>query len=144
MKSATHHANVRDDYFALVKEFPLMPIRSAGRLKVAQRVIDGLAVKGTTCRGLTTGEQAYLEVLIDLAERYEARQAEQNLASGRDGVERLRFLMEEHGLNASDLGRLLGSRDLGSKILRRERELSKAHLLILAGRFGVDPGLFFS
>ena len=142
MKSVIHHAKVRDDYFALVREFPLIPIRTAALLKSAHRVIDALAVKGTTARRLSTGEQAYLEVLVDLAERYEEQQAEHNLASGRDGVERLRFLMEEHDLSASDLGRLLGSRDLGSKILRRERELSKAHMLILAGRFNVDPGLF--
>ena len=142
MKPATRHTNVRDDYFILIKEFPLTPIHSSAHLKASHKVIDRLALKGTTRRGLTPGQQAYLEVLVDLVERYETKQAGQALASGRDGVDRLRFLLEEHNLTASDLGRLLGSRDLGSKILRRERELSKSHMLILASHFQVDPGLF--
>lgn len=144
MKSATRQALARDDYFALVREFPLMPIRSATAFKAAHRLIDRLAIKGTTPRGLTAGEQAYLEVLVDLAERYETQRAGRELTSRRDGVDRLQFLLEEHGLSASDLGRLLGSRDLGSKILRRERELSKSHLLILADHFRVEPGVFLS
>lgn len=45
-------------------------------------------------------------------------------------------------MTASDLGNLLGSRSLGSKILRGERELSKTHLRMLAERFKVDAGLF--
>ncbi len=45
-------------------------------------------------------------------------------------------------MSASDLGRLLGARPLGSAILRRERQLSKANILKLADHFRVDPGLF--
>ena len=53
-------------------------------------------------------------------------------------------LLDVHGLTASDLGRLLGNRTLGSAILRGDRDLSKAHILTLAERFKVSPVLFFA
>jgi antitoxin component HigA of HigAB toxin-antitoxin module len=46
-------------------------------------------------------------------------------------------------MNSSKLGELLGNnRSLGAKILRGERQLSKAHIRILAERFKVNPALF--
>ena len=46
-------------------------------------------------------------------------------------------------MNSSKLGELLGnSRSLGGKILRGERQLSKAHSRIVAERFKVNPALF--
>jgi antitoxin component HigA of HigAB toxin-antitoxin module len=50
--------------------------------------------------------------------------------------------LEQNDMTASDLGKLLGNRSLGSKILRGERELSKQHFRILTERFKVDAGLF--
>jgi HTH-type transcriptional regulator/antitoxin HigA len=58
------------------------------------------------------------------------------------GLDSLRYLMEQNGMTASDLGKLLGNRSLGSKILRGERELSKTHIRKLAERFKVNAGLF--
>ncbi len=43
---------------------------------------------------------------------------------------------------ASDLGRLLGNRSLGSLLLTGRRELSKAHVRLLAEHFKVDAGYF--
>ena len=57
-------------------------------------------------------------------------------------IEILKFLLKQNGLSGSDLGRILGQRQLGSKILRGERELSKAQIKTLAAYFSVDPGLF--
>lgn len=47
-------------------------------------------------------------------------------------------------MTATDLSRLLGdeSRSLGSRILRGERELSKAHIKALCKRFAVSADLF--
>ena len=45
-------------------------------------------------------------------------------------------------MNASDLGRLLGQRQLGAKILSGDRDLSKAHIQTLAAHFGVSPAVF--
>lgn len=54
--------------------------------------------------------------------------------------ERLRALMNAAEMNASDLGRLLGNRALGNKLLRGERQLPKTHIRRLADHFAVDPG----
>ena len=54
-------------------------------------------------------------------------------------VELIRSLMEEHGMSESDLGRLLGDRSLGHRILSGERELSKVHIRVLANHFSLNP-----
>jgi HTH-type transcriptional regulator / antitoxin HigA len=52
-------------------------------------------------------------------------------------------LLEENGMNASDLARLLDVHpSLGSKILRGERSLTVEHLRKLCLRFKVNPQLF--
>lgn len=42
-------------------------------------------------------------------------------------------------MNESDLGRLLGDRSLGHRILNGERELSKVHIRTLAAHFSLNP-----
>ena len=64
------------------------------------------------------------------------------LAEAGTPAERLRALIEESGLTASDLGRLLGDRALGFRILSGERELSKTHIRCLADHFHLAPGYF--
>ena len=59
-------------------------------------------------------------------------------------VELLRAMMAEHGMSESDLGRLLGDRSLGHRILSGERELSKAHIRTLADHFALDPAAFLA
>ena len=44
-------------------------------------------------------------------------------------------------MSASDLGRLLGDRSLGPRILNGDRALSKAHIKILANHFNVSPAV---
>jgi HTH-type transcriptional regulator / antitoxin HigA len=90
---------------------------------------------------LTPGQADYLDVLADLTVKYEDQHHAVDL-SHLDAVDRLRHLMEQRGMNASDLGRLLGNREAGSKILRRERELSKAMIRKLADHFAVSAALF--
>jgi antitoxin component HigA of HigAB toxin-antitoxin module len=51
--------------------------------------------------------------------------------------------MERSGMSSSGLGRLLGDRALGSRILRGERKLSKEHIRRLCDRFHVSADLFF-
>jgi HTH-type transcriptional regulator/antitoxin HigA len=83
----------------------------------------------------------YLEVLTTLVGAYEDEHHAID-TSNISGLDSLKHLLEQNDMTASDLGNLLGNRSLGSKILRGERELSKAHLRILAERFKVDAGLF--
>jgi antitoxin component HigA of HigAB toxin-antitoxin module len=50
--------------------------------------------------------------------------------------------MLDHEMTASDLGRVLGNRALGSKILRGDRRLNLAHIKKLMRHFAVDATAF--
>ncbi|MGA2230520.1 MAG: hypothetical protein ABSH22_06440 [Tepidisphaeraceae bacterium] len=123
----------------LVKRFPLVPIRSDRQLRVAYRIIDELSVIDED--KLTPGQGDYLDVLADLTVKYEEKHQAIDL-SHLDAVDTLNHLMEQRGMTASDLGRLLGNREVGSKIIRRQRELSKAMIRKLADHFAVSAALF--
>lgn len=81
------------------------------------------------------------EVLTLLVTDYERRRFGE-ISRRSTPLERLRYLVEESGLSASDLGRLLGDRALGSRLLSGQRELSKAHIRRLAEHFRLEPGYF--
>lgn len=91
---------------------------------------------------LTRDQRDYLETLVQLVLAYEAEHhaiATENLG----GLDSLRHLMGEHGMNASALARLLGVHvSMGSKILKGERSLTVGHVKTLAAHFGVSPVLF--
>lgn len=118
------------------KLYLLKPIRSKGDYNRAMQIVHLLA--GRT--DLSRDQEAYLESLSILVEAYEREHSD--LDTPGDPVETLKFLLEQNGLNGSDLGRILGQRQIGSKILRGERKLSKAHIKKLAEYFSVDAGLF--
>ncbi|MCL5269776.1 MAG: transcriptional regulator [bacterium] len=82
------------------------------------------------------------EVLKLLVTDYERRRFG-DLKTGGTPIEHLRFLIEESGMTPSDLGRLLGDRSLGYRVLNGERNLSKAHIRRLAEYFRIDPGYLF-
>jgi HTH-type transcriptional regulator / antitoxin HigA len=123
----------------LVAAHPPRPIGDDVDLRNAEEVVERLAVLPSR----TKDQEDYLEVLSTLIERYEAEHYPID-TSGITPIERLKFLMEQHDMNASDLGRLLGDRTLGPKILSGDRELSKANIIRLAQRFGVNPGMFIA
>ena len=95
----------------------------------------------TSLPKLTVGQTEYLETLTILFEAYE-KEHEQIDTSHLSPLDMLRFLLDSNGMSGSDLGRLLGNRELGPKILSGSRQLSKTHIRILADRFKVDAGLF--
>ncbi|MGA3068216.1 MAG: hypothetical protein ABSF29_15335, partial [Tepidisphaeraceae bacterium] len=55
-------------YLALMAEFPLRPIRNGGEYDRAVKIVHRLALREDK---LDTGEEAYLEVLEALTERYD-------------------------------------------------------------------------
>ena len=89
----------------------------------------------------TKGQRQYLDTLAQLIEAYDS---EHNAIDTTDVKPRdlLHSLLADHGMSASDLGRLLGNRELGSKILRGERQLSKANIKKLAQYFKLSPAAF--
>ncbi|MBI5816500.1 MAG: transcriptional regulator [Nitrospinae bacterium] len=90
---------------------------------------------------LSADQEEYLDVIARFISDYEQK-AHGIDDSGVSPLEMLKFLLEENQMNGSDLGRLLGSRTLGPAILSGDRQLSKAHIRILAEYFKVEAGLF--
>ena len=86
-----------DTYFALVKEFALIPIQSDAHLDAAMAMIDRLLQEEPD-----EGVQAYLDVLTGLVESYEAEHVPVGDASEADV---LRELMRSNGLTQSELAR---------------------------------------
>ena len=101
-------------------------------------MIDRLMAAGR----LSKGQSLYLETLMQLVQAYEAEHHAID-TSDITGLDSLKHLLEENGMNASDLARLLDVHpSMGSKILRGERALTVDHLRKLCERFKVNPRLF--
>lgn len=129
--------NLPESFAELNAMHMLRPIQDNVDLENAQEVADSLAV----LRVRTKDQEDYLETLSTLIEKYEKDQNTIDIR-GVSVVDILKTLMSGHGMNASDLGRLLGNRELGAAILRRARQLSKANILALSRHFSVSPALF--
>jgi HTH-type transcriptional regulator / antitoxin HigA len=115
------------------------PLRNETDYINARKIVDKLSIKGEA--QLTQIEMDHLEVLSILMEKYEDQHhniERLNLSP----VDFLKLLMTESGMNSSDLGRLLGDRPLGHRILKGERHLSKAHIKILSEYFRVNASAF--
>lgn len=104
----------------------------------ARDVVDTLILRAN----LSPSENARMEIFLTLMEAYESEHHSIDVAE-TGPIDLLKSLLEEHNMSASDLGRLLGSRALGSLILSGKRELSKTHIRKLADHFSLDPCAFF-
>jgi HTH-type transcriptional regulator / antitoxin HigA len=140
MKTAACSIDFRQmpkEYAGLVRMLPPRPIHDKVDLANTTEVLDALAG-----HDLTADQEDYLDVLSDLVEKYEAEHSPARQLRSTPLV-RLQYLVEQADMTASDLGRLLGNRGLGSLVLRGRRQLSKTHIRILAEHFKLDPGYFF-
>jgi len=135
----TIHAPATDEYFDLVRAFPLRSLRSADDHAEAIKILARLL--GRPGGRLSAGERDYADVLGRLIDDYGSRK---HPFPGRkhSPLEILRFLMDEHGMNIAALGRVLGNKTAASLALSGKRELSKSHIRRLAEYFSVDAGLF--
>jgi HTH-type transcriptional regulator / antitoxin HigA len=139
MKTAARSIDFRRmprDYAGLVEMLPPRPVHDKVDLANATEVLDAMAG-----HDLTADQEDYLDVLSDLVEKYEQEHSPVR-RRGSTPRERLAYLVDQAGMTASDLGRLLGSRGLGSLVLRGRRQLSKTHIRILAEHFRLDAGYF--
>lgn len=127
---------VPKNYAALVAMLPPRPIHDDVELAGAMEMIDRLA--GFP---LNADQEDYLDAISTFVEAYEAERFPFD-PSRITPLEALKALLSEHGMNASDLGRLLHNRTLGAAILSGRRALSKTHIKLLADYFKVEPGLF--
>jgi HTH-type transcriptional regulator/antitoxin HigA len=86
-------------------------------------------------------QQDYLDVLTEFVDEYD--QGKKIRWPKISGLDTLKCLLEENGMSAADLSRILGtSRNLGAMILRGERQLTLAHVRTLAKHFSVSADLF--
>ena len=97
-----------------------------------------LAMAGHT---LTGDQDDYLTILSEMILQYD-REHEQPRKRGTP-LQRLQFLVKEAGMSASDLGRLLGNRGMGSVFLTGKRGLSKVNIRKLADHFKIRADYFF-
>ncbi len=139
MKLKRSTISKRDDYFDLIQQHPLRVIRNERELEAASAFALQLAIK--SANALSSGESDYLDVLDRLIEDYEDIHHPLPLSKSTP-LQRLKSLVHEAHLSASDLGRLLGNRSLGSLLLTGKRALSKSHIRILAAHFKLDAGYF--
>lgn len=79
-----------------------------------------------------------VDIVGDLVADYEA--VRHPLAE-TTGIQALKFLMEQHGLQQRDLSEI-GSQGVVSEILAGKRELNIRQVRALAERFGVSPATF--
>lgn len=115
------------------------PLRTKEQYLHARDIVDKLAVKGE--EELTDVECDQLEIFSILIEKYE----EEHYAIDSptlSAIEFLKLLVQESGMSLSDLGRLLGDRSLGYKILNGDRKLSKTHIKLLCEHFRVSANSF--
>lgn len=136
--SAMAFKNIPSDYQGLVMMFMPKAIHDEIDYQNTVEVIDALAG-----HELGDEQELFLDTLSTLVEAYEdEHHAIQT--RGLSPIEALKFLMEEHEMTAADLGKLLGERTLGSKILRGDRKIGLKYAKSLARKFGVDASLFIS
>lgn len=134
----THKITIHEKWDDLVQKLWLLrPLHTASDYETALEIAGELAAK----KKLNKDQIDYLESLTTLIEAYEAAHYPIE-TSGRTPIEILKALLEMNNMTGSDLGRILGQRQLGSKILSGVRQLSKTQIKQLADFFSVEPCLF--
>ena len=131
---------IDNGYFEFVRRFPLKPITSDAELKQAIEIVNELVDRGF--ENLTHGEDAYLDVLSDLVEKYENTHHPIPDASP---VEMLKFFIEDRNTNqrAAALGSGIAVSTM-SEILAGRRRMNLEHMQKLAAFFKIDVGVFLT
>jgi HTH-type transcriptional regulator/antitoxin HigA len=124
-----------DDYLDLVRAFPLVPIMDDTHLDAAVAVaskLDDLANR-------SAAQDAYLGTLLVLIRMYEDEHVPIRQPGG---VEMVTFLMEQHGLQQSDMDFAFGTRSVTSAVLHGKRPIGLAHARRLSERFRLPLDVF--
>ncbi len=111
-------------------------IRDEAHYARMTQVLDGLLVEaGGDERHPIMG---LVDIVGNLIEDYET---EQHHLPETNGIDALKFLMEQHGLKQGDL-KEIGSQGVVSEILAGKRELNVRQVRALSERFGVSTATF--
>ena len=119
----------------------LEPIKNKAENKAAIEVLIKFT-KDTNGKKLNADEKSFLDTLSDRIQDYEKKYSDL-LESDSDGIESLKFLMDENGINNTDLAMILRvNRSTVSRIMTRKRPMTLFQINLLASYFCVEPGLF--
>ena len=136
-KSTLRFAALPRDYTGLCRLQMPRPIHDSVAYANVVELTDAMALWHDE---FSTDQKDYFDLLCGLLEDYDRDRIRWPKVSVRA---RLQHLLDEAGLSAADLSRLLGgSRNLGAMILRGDRNLTLAHVRKLANHFRVSPELF--
>jgi len=125
------------EYLALIKRFPLMPIENADQLQYGNELAAELAARSDS---LSASERAYFLVLADLIESCERRLYPPKRLSPRDF---LVALIQENALTISDLEYAgIAPRSNLSAFIHGRRRLSTRTIRRLADYFKVSADRF--
>lgn len=123
-------------YVELARRWTPRTIHSQEEADRAWKAIERLVLGD-----LTADQQDYLDLVSDLIHAYEQKRFA-HLNRKLSVAEFLKIILEETGMSASDLGRLLGERSIVSAVMTGRRKLSKNHIRILCEQFKLDPMAF--
>lgn len=131
-------------YMALIRRFPLRPLRNDYDLDIASELLGDIGILGNK---KTPGEQDYMDVLAQLIANYEKHSPTlQRLLTGSPRLsarEILQSFLTDHKLSQSELARNIGCMpSVLSDFLSGRRGLSKTNALKLGKYFAVDATLF--
>ena len=130
-------ADLPADYAGLCRRHLPRPIHDRVDYENTTEITNALAG-----HDLTPDQEDYFDLLCSLIEDYD-RERVASPARKITGLAALQHLLDENGMSAADLARLLDvHRTLGAMILRGERQLTLAHVRTLAERFKVSADLF--
>jgi HTH-type transcriptional regulator/antitoxin HigA len=130
-------AGRQDEYLNLVREWPLRPIRNAGELDRAIRMLDSLSDRPH----LSPDAKDYLLVLVDLVGKYEQERFPIPPVSAAEVLE---HLVESRGVTQRDVSTATGIAETTvSELLRGKRPMNRRHIEALARFFAVSPAVFF-
>ena len=121
------------DQMNFTELYPLRVIKNQNDYKEALKSMEAVFDE-------ETGPLAdYAETLVILIEHYE----ENNFpVEKKQGVEVLKFLMEQNDLKQKDLVGILGGKSTVSEIFNGKRPLNLQHIRVLADKFHVKPATF--
>jgi HTH-type transcriptional regulator/antitoxin HigA len=130
-------ANLPREYAAPCRLHLPRPVRDHAEYEDTLEVAEAFA--GFETR-MSKDQIDYFDLLAGLLEDWEALHVKWKKLPARKIIQ---HLLEEHDLSGADLSRMLGaSRNLGTAILRGEREITIAHARALGARFGLPASTF--
>lgn len=137
-KNHLRFADLPDEYAALCRFHLPRPIHEKAEYENALEIVAAFAGFEDE---MTADQEDYFDLLSAILEAWESSRLKKTRQV--PPLERLKHLLDEHGMKAADLSRLLGaSRQLGPMILRGERAITVDHARTLGAHFGLPAGAF--